>query len=193
MASNRGFDSVESKSRLRLIEAAFELLGEEGYEAISARRIADNAGLKPQLVHYYFRSMEELVVEVFRLSSAHYARLHEDAVSAPHPLRALWQLNSNMPEVKRLTEFIALAKQYPSLREEMRQAGADNRAVQIKAIDRIFAERNIDDTIYNPAAVVALMAAIARSFMLETDVGMTVGHAELHSLVERLLDRFDPL
>ena len=39
---------------------------EEGYAAVTSRRLANKAGLKPQLVHYYFRTMEELFLEVFR-------------------------------------------------------------------------------------------------------------------------------
>ena len=39
---------------------------EEGYAAVTSRRVADAAGLKPQLVHYYFRTMEDLFLEVFR-------------------------------------------------------------------------------------------------------------------------------
>jgi AcrR family transcriptional regulator len=193
MASNRGFDSVESKSRLKLIEAAFELLGDEGHEAISARRIAEKAGLKPQLVHYYFRSMEELVVEVFRLSSAHYARLHDEALSTSHPMRALWELNRNQPEARRVTEFISLGKQYPVLRTEMREAGARYRAMQIAAFEPILSRNGIDETIFGPAAVAALLSGIARTFVIESGVDMTMGHTELTALVERLLDRFDPL
>ena len=35
----------------------------ECYAAVTSRRLANKAGLKPQLVHYYFRTMEELFVD----------------------------------------------------------------------------------------------------------------------------------
>jgi AcrR family transcriptional regulator len=193
MVANRGYDSLSSKSRLRLIEAASDLLGDQGYQSISARRIADKAGLKPQLVHYYFRSMEELVVAVYQRSSANYFRLHDQALSSRHPLRALWQLNSNMPEARRMTEFIALGKLYPALRAEMRRTGENYRRHQIEAIERIFAERNIDDPSISAETLATLMSAVARNFLIEAEVGVSLGHAGLRELIEQMLDDFDPL
>jgi AcrR family transcriptional regulator len=193
MASNRGYNSLASSSRLRLVEAASDLLATEGYLAISARRIADRAGLKPQLVHYYFRSMEELVVAVFHRSVVSYRRLHDQALASTHPLRALWQLNRHLPEAKRMTEYIALGKQYPILRDEMRASGENFRRIQVEAMERIFADRRISGMVISPAALAILMSSIARNLVIEGESGMSGAHAELEELVERLLDSFDPL
>jgi AcrR family transcriptional regulator len=178
---------------MRLIEAAYELLGEEGYHAISARRIAQKAELKPQLVHYYFRSMEDLVVAVFQRSSARYFALHDEALSSRHPLRALWALNSNLPEGKRMTEYVALGKVYPALAGEMRTAGENFRRMQIEAMERLYAERGFDRTLIGPQGLVMLMSAVARNFVIEGEVGMTLAHGEVQALIARLLDHFDPL
>ena len=42
------------------MDAAEQLLLEEGYAAVTSRRVGARAGLKPQLVHYYFRTMDDL-------------------------------------------------------------------------------------------------------------------------------------
>lgn len=193
MAQNRGYDSLDSKSRLRLIEAASELLAEEGYLAISARRIADRARLKPQLVHYYFRSMEDLVVAVFHRSTANYFSHHDKALSSPHPLRELWRLNSNLPEAKRMTEFIALGKQYPKLRAEMRSAGENFRRLQTEAAAKLVAGRGIDNPSLPPEALVVLLSSIARNFVIEADSEISAGHAETLRFVGWLLDTYDPI
>ena len=39
---------------------------EEGYAAVTSRRVAAQAGLKPQLVHYYFRTMDDLFLAAYR-------------------------------------------------------------------------------------------------------------------------------
>jgi AcrR family transcriptional regulator len=192
MVANRGYNSLSSQSRLRLIAAASDLLAEEGYRAISARRIADKAGLKPQLVHYYFRSMEELVVAVYQRSTASYFRLHDQALSAPQPLRALWELNSHMPEARRMTEYIALGKIYPALRAEMRRTGENYRQLQTEAIARIFAECGIENPPVDAETLATLMSAVARNFLIEGEVGVTAGHAGVRRLVARILDRLDP-
>jgi TetR/AcrR family transcriptional regulator len=51
-------------SKTRLIEAAERLMREEGYAAVTSRRVASKAGLKPQLVHYYFRTMDDLFLAI---------------------------------------------------------------------------------------------------------------------------------
>jgi len=38
----------------------------EGYAAVTSRRVAAEAGLKPQLVHYYFRTMDDLFLALYR-------------------------------------------------------------------------------------------------------------------------------
>lgn len=193
MAQNRGYDSLDSRSRLRLIEAASDLLAEEGYRAISARRIADRAGLKPQLVHYYFRSMEDLVVSVFQRSAASYFSHHDKALSSRNPLRELWKLNSNLPEARRMTEYIALAKQYPKLREEMGKAGESFRRLQTEAVERLMAQRRIVNDALPPAALVTLLSALARNFVIELEAGISTGHAETMRLVDSMLDTYDPI
>ena len=78
-SSTRRLGAVDSKTRARLVDAAEQLLLEEGYAAVSSRRVGAQAGLKPQLVHYYFRSMDELFLEVFRRrADANLARFERD-------------------------------------------------------------------------------------------------------------------
>jgi AcrR family transcriptional regulator len=193
MASIPGSHVRGSRSRQRLIEAAYELLGDEGYHAITARRVAQKAGLKPQLVHYYFRSMEELVIAVFQRSTEIYFRLHAEALSSRHPLRALWTLNHNLPEGKRMTEYVALGKIYPALREEMRVTGERFRKLQIEVMERAFEQGGFDRAVIGPQGLVLLMSAVARNFVIEGEVGVALAHNEVHDFIGRLLDHFDPL
>ena len=66
MASARRIGAPDAKNRGVLLDAAEQLMLEEGYAAVTSRRVAEQAGLEPQLVHYYFRTMEDLFLEVFR-------------------------------------------------------------------------------------------------------------------------------
>lgn len=193
MPSNRGFESRDAKSRLRLIEAAHDLLAEEGYQSFSARRIAERAELKPQLVHYYFRSMEEMVVAVFQRATANYFRLHDEALSSGYPLREVWKLNRNMPEAKRMTEFIALSKRFEALRVIMRETGENFRRMQTESIERIFAGSDFDRSYLTPSGLAMLMSAVARNFVIEGEVKMELGHADLEAFINKLLDHFEPL
>ena len=66
MTSARRIGAPDAKNRVVLLDAAEQLLLEEGYASVTSRRVAEKAGLKPQLVHYYFRTMEDLFLAVFR-------------------------------------------------------------------------------------------------------------------------------
>jgi len=192
MVANRGYESLDAKSRLRLIEAAAELLSIEGHPSFTARRVADRAELKPQLVHYYFRSMEDLVVAVFHRTTAEYFQRHDEALSSVRPIHALWQLNRNLPVARLMTEFIALEKRYPKLREVMRQAGCNFRALQTEAIEQRMRDRDLAPGTPGPEALAMLLSAVARNYVIEDGVGMHLGHAEIEAFVLDIIDRIEP-
>ena len=66
MTSARRIGAPDAKNRGVLLDAAEQLMLEEGYAAVTSRRVAEKAALKPQLVHYYFRTMDELFLAAFR-------------------------------------------------------------------------------------------------------------------------------
>lgn len=50
--------------RAKIVEAAKEILGRDGYEKASIREIANEAGVARGLVHYYFETKEDLLLAV---------------------------------------------------------------------------------------------------------------------------------
>jgi len=193
MVANRGYASTDSRTRQQLIEAASQLLEEEGAHAISARRVAARADLKPQLVHYYFRTMEDLLVAVFRYATEEYMKLHDAALASAQPLRALWELNSNMPNVRRNMAFVALGAIHENLRIEMKASGENFRALQERQIAKVLADVGIDPDAFPPASIAMTMSAIARTLAMEGPIGIDAGHKELRAVIERFLDRLEPL
>src|SRR5580693_6739527 len=57
-----------ASTREAILAAAETIMTEEGYAAVTSRRVAEKAGLKSQLVHYYFGTMDELFVAVYERS-----------------------------------------------------------------------------------------------------------------------------
>ena len=192
MPGNRRLGAENAKSRNQLIEAADQLISDEGYHAVSARRVAERAGLKPQLVHYYFETMDDLIVAAFQRANDQYLELLDHALSSPQPLRALWKLNTDRPDTKRTMEFIAFATHREAMRAQIVRAGERTRSLQIAAVSRVLQERGIDASVFPAAAFVMLMAAISRAFVLEASMGMSLAHGELAGLVDRLLDQIEP-
>src|SRR2546423_14271233 len=52
------------KTRDKTLQAAFSVLSRQGYENSSIKEIAEEAGVAQGLVHYYFKSKQQLVLAV---------------------------------------------------------------------------------------------------------------------------------
>src|SRR5437870_4697621 len=55
---------LPSDSRARILEAAFAVLSRDGYENASIKDIAAEAGVAQDLVHYYYKYKQQLVLAV---------------------------------------------------------------------------------------------------------------------------------
>jgi len=55
---------VPSDNREKILQAAFDVLSHQGYENTSIKDIAESAGVAQGLVHYYFKSKQQLVLQV---------------------------------------------------------------------------------------------------------------------------------
>ncbi|OEU87317.1 TetR family transcriptional regulator [Streptomyces abyssalis] len=51
------------ETRRRLLDAAAQLIVEDGWGAVTTRRVADRAELRPGLVHYHFSTVTDLLIE----------------------------------------------------------------------------------------------------------------------------------
>jgi AcrR family transcriptional regulator len=191
MKRSRRLGTENARSRTLLVEAADNILIEEGAHAISARQVAERAGLKPQLVHYYFKTMDDLLIAVFQRAQEKYLGRHEEALASSEPLNALWKLNNEPRGTRRMMEFIVLAGRREAVRAVIIESAAQSRKLQIAAISRVLKERGIDRKAFPPAGVALLMATLSRGVVMEETLGISLGHAELRSMVKRLLKTFE--
>jgi len=68
--------------RVKIIEAALKVFGEQGYEQASTRQIARDAGVNPPALQYYFNGKEGLHLACFEYIAAHLARALEPVYAA---------------------------------------------------------------------------------------------------------------
>ena len=130
----RRIGAADSKTRAQLLDAAEQLLLDEGYAAVTSRRVGAKAGLKPQLVHYYFRTMDDLFLEVFRRRADESLAHFERTVADDNSLRTLWRLNADPRGAAFMTEFVALANHRKSIRTEIARYAERSRAAQLVAL-----------------------------------------------------------
>jgi AcrR family transcriptional regulator len=71
----------ERNRREQIVDAAAKVLGRQGYTDTSLKQIAAQAGVAPGLLHYYFDSKEDLLVEVVNGLERDLTGEWQDAVS----------------------------------------------------------------------------------------------------------------
>ena len=119
MTSARRIGAPDAKNRGVLLDAAEHLMLEEGYAAVTSRRVAEKAALKPQLVHYYFRTMDDLFLAAFRRRAEEGLEVQAQVLQAPQPLWALWRFSTDPAATAITMEFIALANHRKALKAEI--------------------------------------------------------------------------
>lgn len=176
-------------SREAILDAAEAILRDEGYAAVSSRKVAAVAGLKSKLVHYYFKTMDELFLALLRrVEEQHFEELRK-ATASDEPLRALWQLSTN-PAVPRLhKEFIARATHHEQLRQEIARSAERTRQVYAEAARDALFKAGLSTSMYPPIAIGMMMDGISRVISTDKILGLDTGHADAVALMERLLKR----
>ncbi|MCU1367780.1 MAG: regulatory protein TetR [Ilumatobacteraceae bacterium] len=191
MTSTRRLGTDDSKTRTALLDAALQLMLEDGYAGVTSRRVAAKAGLKPQLVHYYFRTMDDLFLAMFRRGADWNLERQTLALASDQPLRALWDFSSEPAGATLTIEFSALANHRPAIRSVVLDYAERFRQLQIAALSSVLSDYGIDVDAYEPAALVLILQSIARFMVIEDALGVTTGHEETLALVARLLHRFE--
>jgi AcrR family transcriptional regulator len=185
--STRRIGAQDSKTRARLLDAAELLLREEGYAAVTSRRVAARADLKPQLVHYYFRTMDDLFLEVFRCRAEENLARYERAIAADGSLHALWQLNADPRGAAFTMEFVALANHRKTIRAEIARFAERFRAVQVEAVRAALARHGIAEDEMPAIVALFVMTGLSQVLALEDALGVTTGHDTLLEFVERTI------
>jgi AcrR family transcriptional regulator len=191
MGAPRRIAGPGAKNRDVLLDAAEQLLLTEGHPAVTSRRVAGQAGLKPQLVHYYFRTMDDLFLAVVQRRAEEGLRRQAEALASPRPLRALWEFSSDPAGTVLTMEIMSLASRRESLRAEVGRYAERLRAGQVEALGALMERAQVPIDEFPPAAMSVVLTSLARVAVIERAIGVTTGHAETLALVERYLERLE--
>lgn len=157
---------------------------EQGYAAVSSRRVADRAGVKAPLVHYYFPTLDDLLLSVLRRRADYLLARLSAALESDRPLHALWEFNIDPTWTALMVEFMALGNHRKMIRAENSSVGQRMRQLQVDALPGILERCGVDTDTLPPVALAVLMTSIARNLMLERAGGVSLGHAEAIAAIE---------
>ena len=192
MATTRRRGKKDSKTRTRLIDEALILLSEDGISALSARNLAQRLDLSFQIVHYYFKSMDDLLIAVIEKSIIDAVALLEGAIDSDSPLTTLIELHRGPTNVAMGLEFGIYAGRRPALRDTMKRYIELFRQAELDIVTRHLKKHKLDKEL-PPLAVTVILTSAFRVLAVEDAVGATKGHEETVAWLSEFLKFQRPL
>ncbi len=189
MGTTRRLGAEDSATRLALLNAARALLIEEGYAAVTSRKVAARAGLKPQLVHYYFATMDDLFIALVRHGAELNLERQARALASAQPLRTLWEFAADPAGATFIMELAALSNHRKAIRAELAAYAERFRALQAEALREVCGRVETGAGELTPELMSFLMTAFAQVLVMEDALGVETGHKEARELIGRLIDR----
>jgi len=174
------------------LDAAERLLVEVGYAGITTRRVAEEAGANKGLVHYYFGSMENLLVRVLERFTERLIARQRAMYAADLPFLEKWRqamgyLDEDFASgyQKVWYELQAMAWSKPELGERVARQTREWRGVLREAVEQAEREHELAMPV---DALVALVATFNQGIILERLSGIDSGHRELLDWIDEWLD-----
>ena len=183
--------SARATAEDALLDAAERLLVDIGYAGITTRRLAEEAGINHGLVHYYFGSIENVLVRTLERFTERLTQRQREMYAADIPFIEKWRtamrylVEEDIRYEKVLLELQALTWNRPEMRERLAPVDAEWRAVLTEAFAKPREELGIEMPI---DALVSLVVTFNFGIMLERLSGITTGHAELLDWIDQFLE-----
>ena len=175
-----------------LLDAAERLLVAVGYAGITTRRLAEEAGVNHGLVHYYFGSNENLMVQALERFTERLIARQRDLYAADAPFIEKWRkamhylVSEDRGYEKVWLELQALAWNNAELRSRLAAVNAEWRMVLTDA----FAVPHQELGIAIPLdALVSLVMTSNLGMIVERLGGVEAGHDELLTWIDQWLAR----
>jgi AcrR family transcriptional regulator len=177
-----------------LLDAAERMLVSDGYARITTRRVAAEAGVNHGLVHYYFGSMEELLLQVLERFTGRLVARQREMYEADVPFIQKWRsamayleedLRAGYPKV--WLELQAMSWNNPEMRARLVAVDGEWRSTLRTAFDRALHEYGLDRDGFPLEAVVSLVITFNKGIELEQLSGVRTGHQELLAWIDEWL------
>ena len=187
----RRVGAESSETRALLLDAAEQLMRDEGYAAVTSRRVGERAGIAPQLVHYYFRTMDDLFLALWRRYTDKNLVRQSEAFASGQPLRSIWRYSTDVGDTSLGLEFMALARHRKAIRAELAQTGERFRAMQVAALSQLLGAYGLGEAFKSPEVLAIAISGAARVLVMEELLGIQGGHAQFAAFVEEALGRLE--
>jgi AcrR family transcriptional regulator len=174
--------------RERLLHAAVELIPRHGWEAVSTRMVAEQAGVTPGLVHYHFASLQALLSEAalgtIRDLVGGIPSLLDDARSARQALNTLFatldSYQGRDPMSLLMAETYMAATRNEQLREALAATISEFRAELTSTLERL--------GVRDAAGSAAVLTAALDGVVLHRALGLALPASTVTRVLGRMLE-----
>jgi AcrR family transcriptional regulator len=191
MAVSRRMGPATAATRSTLMDATEAVMREEGYAAVTSRRVAERAGVNQQTVYYYFETMDDLQLATYRRRMQTVLDRVERAMASERPLHAFWDATSDPFDAALTVEYLALANHNEQVRRETVEFGERLRRLEAEQLAHRIAP-SADAAAAGPLGVVMAITYIGYLLGFEATLGLRGGHKDVRLLVESWLRQLEP-
>ncbi|MEE8375901.1 MAG: helix-turn-helix domain-containing protein [Acidimicrobiia bacterium] len=156
---------IERDTSTKILEAARRCLLDDGYAALSTRRVAKDADVPLSQIHYHFGSKEELILALLRKENNRLLERQTEMFSMEIPLWKRWEQACDYFDediesgyVRVLQEMTAAGWSSEALGKEMRQIW-DGWGILLLGVARESESKGVSLGGLTPEEVVALVSA----------------------------------
>ena len=191
MSELAGKSAARSATEDGLLDAAERLLVAVGYSGITTRRLAEEAGLNHGLVHYYFGSIENVLVRTLERFTERLIERQRAMYAADIPFIEKWRtamrylVEEDVRYEKVWLELQALGWNRSEIREHLAGVDGEWRSVLTEAFAAPHEELGLDIPL---DALVSLVVTFNVGIIVERLSGITTGHEELLAWIDGLLE-----
>jgi AcrR family transcriptional regulator len=175
------------------MDATEAVMREQGYAAITSRRVAERAGVNQQTVYYYFQTMDDLLLTTYRRRTETVVEKLERALAMERPLHAIWHASSDPVDAALTMEYLALANHNELIRQETIAFGERIRRVAVDRLADRIQQTSPEPEAVSPFGVVMAITYVAHLLGFESTLGLRGGHRELRTSVEWCLRQLEPV
>ncbi|MBJ6364081.1 TetR/AcrR family transcriptional regulator [Paenibacillus sp. GCM10012307] len=182
-------------TKRKIVEAAYRVLAEQGFEKTSTKEIAKQAGISQGLINYYFVSKEDLMFEIFHLESVRYMEeMHKiseitlDKNFIRHALAVPQNMVHEYPDWHRLRfELFAIGLRSEAGRKKIRQSLEAGKGEVLKTLSLLPLKEGVNQKAL--ASIINItIDGLALEKMADPDFDMDAAYLTLSELLEAYLD-----
>jgi AcrR family transcriptional regulator len=189
--AENGRPSIRESNVEAFLDAAEQLLVREGAAGISTRQLAAEAGQNHGLVHYYFGSVDELLLQALERFTGRILDRQRALYGSGAPFAEKWRtamgyieedLAAGYPKV--WAELEALAWNNSAMRERLCAVEESWRSLLRDALADAIDEYGLEGSAFSAEALAALVMQFNKGLLFERLLDFDRGHAELLAAID---------